>query len=77
MTLEQFAGIAQQRIPTPMEFVNFVLSQPGWNIVVSTDGKASLRVPKADELAIAVARMMGREPWRTQVIDLVTLRKTA
>lgn len=77
MTLEQFAGIAQHRIPTPLEFVEFVFSQPGWFITVSPDRKASLRVPKADELAIAVARMMSREPWRTEVIDIVTLRNTA
>jgi hypothetical protein len=68
MTLQEFGGIVQDRIPTPKEFVSVVRGQ-GWDIVSHSDGKASLRVHNGkDALAIAFARMLGREPYRTNVL---------
>ena len=73
MTIEEFAAVTDRRIPTPKEFVAFVGSQDGWRIVVVGGGQAALRVPsKTDPLAVAVARMLSREPWRTEVLNIVS-----
>jgi hypothetical protein len=68
MTLDQFAAITAERIPTPPEFVAFATEQ-GWTF--SVDGeRASLRVPDgADPMARAFAKMLSREPYRTNVLD--------
>jgi hypothetical protein len=67
MMLEQFAGLARERIPTPAEFVEFVAGL-GWRIDVRGDA-AALRVPdRNDALALAMARMLSREPYRTGVL---------
>lgn len=72
MTLEEFSLVIATRIPTPAEFVGFVEGM-GWRI--TTDGaKASLRASKGDRLAIGLARMLGREPYRTAVLALAMER---
>lgn len=71
MTFDQFCDLSRTRIPTPKEFVAFVESQ-GWKVVVKDDKRASLRVKgKADRLALALAKMLGREPFRTNVLKAV------
>jgi|GEM_PF-3946352 len=71
MTTEQFAAIADTRIPTPEEFVAFVHGQ-GWKIVIRDDGTAALRgASSADELALKLAKMLAREPYRTNVLNVV------
>lgn len=71
MTLEQMHHVIAERIPTPAEFVAFAGAQ-GWKIAVRPDGKPCLRVPdRNDPLAVALARMLGREPYRTEVMALV------
>lgn len=75
MTLTEFGIVIRQRIPTPDEFIAVANGQ-GWRIVVQTDGKASLRVPNAkDKLAIAFARMLSREPYRTNVLKAAASRE--
>ncbi len=67
MTIEQFCRIAKDRILTPSEFIDFAESQ-GWKIVQKEAGPA-LRAPNGGELATALARMLGREPYRTNVLN--------
>lgn len=71
MTLDKFSEISATRIPTPEEFIAFAESQD-WRIVVMDDNRAALKVKnKNDELAQAFARMMAREPYRTNVLNVV------
>lgn len=68
MTLEDFCAL--DRIPTPPEFVAFARGQ-GWRFRVA-DGGAALIVPdRNDPLAVALARMLSREPYRTNVLALL------
>ncbi len=70
MTIDQFATATAERIPTPAEFVAFAREQ-GWTIAVN-GAEASLRVPdKTDPLAVAFARMLSREPYRTNVLAVL------
>lgn len=72
MTVDDFAELTHHRIPTPAEFLAFVRSQDGWRVRVKPDGSAALSVPNTkDPLAVSFARMLGREPWRTEVLKLV------
>ena len=71
MNIDQFHAITQTRIPTPQEFIQFANGQH-WRIVVNEDGKAALRVQDRDDpLAHALAKMMAREPYRTNVLNVV------
>lgn len=73
MTLDEFAAVSEVRIPTPAEFVAFVAGQ-GWRI--DTDGtRATLKAPASDPMAVATARMLGREPYRTNVLAVVLDRQ--
>ena len=73
MTLDDFARITSERIPTPREFVSFAESQ-GWSITVTGD-RAALHVrDRNDPLAVSLARMLGREPYRTNVLAEVRQR---
>ncbi len=77
MTLQDFGSIIHQRIPTPSEFVAVVRGQ-GWDIAVRADGKAFLKVKSAaDPLAVALAKMLGREPYRTNVLTEILTAKPA
>lgn len=77
MTLNEFGAIVKQRIPTPEEFVAVVNGQK-WRIAIQEGGKASLIVPDSkDRLAIAFARMLSREPYRTNVLRVVLEMLTA
>lgn len=63
-----FRDACRERIPTADEFVNFV-EKVGWRVVCRDDGTASLRVPdRSDPVALAMARMLAREPYRTNVL---------
>lgn len=76
MTLKEFGTVIKQRIPTPDEFVAVVNGQ-GWRIAIQTEGKASLIVPNSkDRLAVAFARMLSREPYRTNVLRVVSRQPT-
>lgn len=71
MTLDQFTAVLKsRRIPTPPEFVAFVAGQ-GWRIEVDDTG-AFLRAKVKDRAALLTAKMLSREPWRTNVLRLVT-----
>lgn len=71
MNVEQLHEIAKERIPTAQEFLAFIRGQ-GWDVVIKTDGTASLRTKeKGDPVAFATAKMLGREPWRTNVLELL------
>jgi hypothetical protein len=74
LTLEQFVAVTRTRIPTAPEFLAFVEAQ-GWRIEARDDGTASLKADASDELALPLARMLGREPYRTGVLDLVRARR--
>lgn len=71
MTVEEFATITTARIPTPAEFLSFVNGQ-GWKVVTSGTGAALRVADKTDPLARALAKMLSREPYRTNVLKLVT-----
>jgi len=64
--------IFRERIPTPAEFVAFIALQ-GWRIAVRGDGAAVLLVRngKEDPLAVSLARLLSREPYRSEVMALV------
>jgi hypothetical protein len=66
MTLDEFHALTRDRIPTPGEFVAFARHQ-GWGFKVNGD-KAALVADKDDPLAVTLARMLGREPYRTNVL---------
>lgn len=72
MTLEEFSTVTRTRIPTPQEFVDFVQGQ-GWKIN-HQDGRASLRAPRSDAVAVMTAKMLSREPYRTNVLAEVQRR---
>lgn len=67
MTLETFAEIIATRIPTAEEMIAFAKSQ-GWRFVVG-DGKAAIMASRNDPMAVAFARMLSREPYRTRVLE--------
>ena len=71
MTVDEFALITEARIPTPAEFKAFA-DGLGWAIVRRSDGTARLRAPRNDPLATTLARMLAREPWRTEVLRLAS-----
>jgi hypothetical protein len=69
VTIEEFAGISAARIPTPAEFVAFAVGQ-GYGFRVAGD-KAAIVADRNDPVAVALARMLGREPYRTNVLKLL------
>jgi hypothetical protein len=70
VTLDEFQAVLRDRIPTPAEFVAFARSQ-GWRIDAG-NGRAALKVrDRSDPLAVTFARMLGREPYRSNVLALV------
>lgn len=72
MTLDEFRSVAAERIPTPGEFVAFAEGQ-GWRFGDS-GGRPALFAPKTDPMAVAFARMLSREPYRTNVLELLKAR---
>lgn len=72
LTIEEFGEIISTRIPTAAEFVAFVRGQ-GWG-VHARDGKAFLRGPVSDPLLQKLAKMLSREPYRSQVLAMVESR---
>ena len=69
MTIEQFFAVIATRIPTPAEFVAFAESH--WRIGLKPDGTGVLGGDKNDPLIQAFARMLSREPYRTNVVALL------
>ena len=69
MNLEQFATIARERIPTADEFAGLIRGQ-GWTVRRDKGGHPCLRAPVTDPLALKLAKMLSREPWRTNVLPL-------
>lgn len=70
MTLEQLVNLG--RIATPAEMVEFAEGQR-WGFRHSSDG-AALLADKNDPLALAFARMLSREPYRTNVLKFLSER---
>lgn len=74
MNLESFRQTSRQRIPTPTEFIA-LLEHLGWHIVYGEDGSPRIRCQsRQDPLAQALARMLHREPYRTNVLKEATAR---
>lgn len=69
MNIDMMASILETRVPTAIEFHEFVKSQ-GWNIRIRDDGKAALVANAEDPVAVKLAKMMGREPWRTEILKI-------
>lgn len=69
MTIDEFAEVMEDRIPTPREFVAFVRGQ-GWAFKVDGE-KAFIRARAGDDLAVSTAKMLGREPYRSNVLALL------
>lgn len=66
MNVMELHAVACERIPTPREMIQFIESQ-GWSVTVR-DGRGSLKAPKADPVAVGLAKLMSREPYRTNII---------
>lgn len=67
MTLEEFVAVAGRRILTPPEFVAFAAAQQ-WRFDANGP-TAALLVPNGqDPLARQFAKMLSREPYRTNVL---------
>lgn len=74
VSLEVFYALTRTRIPTALEFLAFVEAQ-GWRVRVGENGRAALQVPDRHcPLARSVARMLAREPYRSNVLALVMQR---
>jgi len=66
-TIRSFRDLCHERIPTASEFVEFVAAQ-GWRISVKPDGRASIRGDSGNPIILALARMLAREPYRSNVL---------
>ena len=69
MNVVELHTVASERIPTPTEMIRFINSQ-GWQIKVR-DGRGSLTAPKTDPVALGLAKLMSREPYRTNIIEVL------
>jgi hypothetical protein len=68
VTLDEFATLVAARFPTAEQFLAFAAGV-GWRVLAGTDGRPVLRVPdRADPLAVAFARLLSREPYRSNVL---------
>jgi hypothetical protein len=75
ISIRSFRDLCLERIPTAREFLGFVESQ-GWRIAIREDGTPVLKVPdRNDPLVQAMARMLAREPYRTNVLAEVAARR--
>ena len=72
MTLAEFRAVTVDRIPSPAEFVAFADGQ-GWRFGTA-GGKPVLYARRDDPLAVAFARMLSREPYRTNVLAILDAR---
>lgn len=72
MTLAELRAVAGERIPTPAEFVAFADGQ-GWRFGTA-GGRPVLYADRGDPLAVAFARMLSREPYRTNVLAILDAR---
>lgn len=69
MTLDQFFSVMNERVPTSEEFANFIHAQ-GWKVGVKPDGSGYLQANRSgDELAIGVAKMLSRQPYRSRMVE--------
>ena len=75
MTLAEFRAVTADRIPSPAEFVAFADGQ-GWRFGTA-GGKPVLYARRDDPLAVAFARMLSREPYRTNVLAILDARGAA
>ncbi len=76
MTMDEFARLLAARIPTAEEFLAFA-AFAGWRVVATPSGPA-LRVPdRTDPLAVAFAKLLSREPYRTNVLAAAGVPKPA
>ena len=71
MMLDEFCNLTRERIPTPTEFVEFIRDQK-WEIVRRETGPA-LRAPGGGRLAQMMAKMLSREPYRTNVLAVANV----
>jgi len=75
--IESFLATTTERPPTADDLFTLVRGL-GWTINAMPDGKASLRVPDAaDPLPHRIAKMLKREPWRSEVLKLANGNTTA
>jgi len=67
VTLNEFTDIAAERIPTAGEMIAFARGM-GWKILDNGE-RAALKVPDVkDPVAVKFARLLSREPYRTNVL---------
>lgn len=70
MTLDEFHELTRTRFPTAAEFLMFA-EHCGWRVVMGEDGRPRLRVGNGrDPLAIQFAKLLSREPYRTNVLAI-------
>ena len=78
MTLDESSDILKSRPPTPDDIRRFVDSQPGWTIRKLSDGRPALRVKDVtDVMAVNIAKLCGREPYRSHFTALLNSPTTA
>lgn len=68
MTLSEFVDVTKHRIPTAPEFVALARAQK-WTFQLNGDRAALLVKDRNDPFARAFAKMLGREPYRTRVLE--------
>src|SRR5262245_21618440 len=69
MKLDEFLGTTSTRLPTSQEIMA-VCDEMGIRFANGKDGKPALKVKRVDkEVAVLMARLLRREPWRSQVIQ--------
>lgn len=73
MNLEEFLTATAVRLPTAGEIVA-VCDELGLRFAVGKDGKPVFRVKKDNkDVAVLMARLLQREPWRSQVFQAKAL----
>lgn len=74
MTIDEFLAIAQTRILTAGEFIEFA---GGMGLkITKREGKGFLKGNPKDPILLSLVEMMKREPYRTNVLALVEEDKT-
>lgn len=73
MNLEEFLAATAARLPTAGEIVA-ACDELGLRFAVGKDGKPVFRVKKDNkDVAVLMARLLQREPWRSQVFQAKAL----
>lgn len=77
MTLDQFVGIYKERLPTAAEWVA-VCEELEIEFGTTADGQPCMKGDANNrQERIMLAAILGREPWRTQVLEMRGMKTPA